>query len=164
MIVTYREISRIKFPVYSLPSNNWHRTDGLLYIDGVIVDDKNQPGATMGIRRLQSPHSNLLPINRMIKTHLGILKQSTKTFIDSNGTPFMYEKTKMCALKYLEILKVDRREAACLIWLKGIKQPFTVPRPPAHGMLWAGLLHLHGLPWMLYEYSEEQKKDTRRKV
>ena len=40
----------------------------------------------------------------------------------------------------------------------------NILKPPAAGMEWAGILHLHGLPWMLYEYSDTKLKDTRRKV
>ena len=100
----------------------------------------------------------------LINTSWVILKQSLKTFIDSNGTPFIYEKTLLCKLKYYKIRKVEQKDVASLIWCKDIKHPFTVPRPPEQGMTWAGVLHFHGLPWILYEYSEEKKKDTRRKV
>ena len=164
MIVTYRQISQIKFPIFKLPSSNWHRTDGLLFLDGEILDDKNQPGLTLGARRLQTPHENLMPLNKMISNHRGLLKQTTRIYIESSGRPFIYEKTKYCTLKYLKIKQVDLKEHACLLWLQGVKQPFTTPRPPPANMRWAGLLHLRNLPWMLYEYSEEYQKDRRRKV
>ena len=122
------------------------------------------PGDTLGIRRLQTPHKNLLRLTKQLNTHIGLLKQPTRTFIDSNGTPFIYEKTKMCTVKYFKIKKIERKEVATVIWVQGIPSPFTVPRPPEDGMIWAGILHYHGLPWLLYEYSETKKPDTRRKV
>jgi hypothetical protein len=67
-------------------------------------------------------------------------------------------------MKYLEITEVVPKGGATIIRVKGIKHPFTVPRPPDSSMKWAGILHLHGLPWMLYEYSDTKLKDTRRKV
>ena len=76
----------------------------------------------------------------------------------------MYMKTKFFDLKYLKITEVIRKDTASLIRVKGCRTPFTVPRPPSHGMQWAGILHLQGLPWMLYEYSEEKLKDTKKKV
>ncbi len=92
------------------------------------------------------------------------MKQSTPYFVDNKGVPFIYEKTVYAALKYMKIRKVERKKIATLIWVKGHNAPFTVPRPPEDGKSWAGILHLHGLPWMLYEYADEQLKDTRRKV
>jgi len=56
------------------------------------------------------------------------------------------------------------KDSATLIRVKGHNSPFTVPRPPEVGYTWAGVLHVQGLPWMLYEYSETKLKDTRRKV
>ena len=67
-------------------------------------------------------------------------------------------------LKYLKISKVELKESATLIRVRGHNSPFTVPRPPEVGYTWAGILHLKGLPWMLYEYSETKLKDTKRKV
>lgn len=163
MIITYRTINKVVFPVFTLQSDDWTLTDGLLFLEGEVIDDKNMPGDTLGKRRLQSPFT-MKPLNRSINSFVGLLKQSRKTFIDSNGVPFIYQKTKMCSLKYLKIKKIVTREIACLVYVEGCNSPFTVPRPPAEGMLWAGVLHLHGLPWELYEYSDVYKKNTRRKI
>ena len=164
MVVTFRNIKKVRFPVYKINSFNWERSDGLLFLDDVIVDDKNMPGNTLGVRRLQTPFKNLYPLNKQLNTFNGILKQKEKTFIDSNGTPFIYEKTMLCKLDYYRIKEVETKEVGSLLWCKGINSPFTIPRPPEDGMLWAGILHFHGLPWVLYEYSEEKLKTTRRKV
>lgn len=164
LLVTYRQISQIKFPIFKLPSSNWYRSDGLLFLDGSILDDKNQTGATLGARRLQTPHENLHPLRNMLATHRGLLKEGHTCYIDSSGRPFIYQKTQYCSVKYLEIKKVELKETACLLWLKGAKQPFTTPRPPSPEMKWAGVLHLRNLPWMLYDYSEEYQESKRRKV
>lgn len=164
MVITLKTVNKIKFPVYVIPSGNWDSADGLLFLDGELVDDKNMPGATLGVRRLQTPHKKLLRLTKQLSTHIGLLKQPTRTFIDSNGTPFIYEKTKMCTVKYFRIKRIERKEVATVLWVQGVPSPFTVPRPPEDGMLWAGILHYHGLPWLLYEYSETKKPDTRRKV
>jgi hypothetical protein len=164
MVITYKTLDKVRFPVYILPSGNWDKADGLLFLDGELVDDKNMPGDTLGVRRIQTPYKELMPLRRQLISPQGILKQKSKTFIDSNGTPFIYEKTKVCKLSYYKIKKVERKEVASILWLKGVNFPFTVPRPPEDGMTWAGVLHFHGLPWMLYEYSENKKPDTRRKI
>ena len=77
---------------------------------------------------------------------------------------FLYEKTHSSSLKYYKIRKVERKNSASVVWLKGINFPFKIPRPPNADTSWAGVLHLSGIPWILYEYSEFQKSDTRRKV
>lgn len=164
MVVTYKQLPKIRFPVYKLPSNNWDYVSGLLYVDGKLFDDTNMPGDTLGLRRLQTPKRELERLNRKIDSLTGILKQTSNCFIDTNGTPFIYVKTITCELKYYKIKRVDRKGVACVLWVEGVKSPFTIPRPPSEGMHYAGILHLKGLPWVLYEYSEERKKDTRRKV
>jgi hypothetical protein len=164
MVITYKTVSKLKFPVFLLSSSNWHLADGLLFLDEKLLDDRNMPGDTLGIRRAQSPHREQYPLKRAVFNHNGLLKQYTKCFIDSNGAPFIYEKTKSMPLKYLRIKKVIKKEVASLLWVEGCSHPFTIPRPPEQGMNWAGILHLHGLPWMLYEYSETKQKNTHRKV
>lgn len=164
MVITFRGIKNVCFPVYTLPSNEWELADGLFFVDGRLVDDRNMPGKTLGLRRLQTPHKELMPIRRKLDTLSGMIKQSNNCFIDTLGRPFIYEKTLNCKLSYYLIKKIDRKDVASLLWVKGVNFPFTIPRPPEDGMNWAGILHYHGLPWILYEYSETKLKDTRRKV
>ena len=165
MVVTYRNIrTLVEYPVFLLPSGVWDTQDGLLLIEDTILDDTNQQGKTLGARRMQTPHKDLFPLKRMVSSYNGILKQKTKYFIDNAGKPFVYEKTVFTQLIYLKIKKVEQKNTASLIWFKGHNRPFTVPRPPEDGYTWAGILHLHGLPWVLYEYSETKLKATRKKV
>ena len=164
MIVTYKTLDKVTFPIFILPSSNWELTDGLLYLEGELVDDRNMPGTTLGQRRLQTPHKGLMTLRKSINSLVGILKQSTLCFIDSNGFPFIYQKTKMLSLRYRKIRKIDKKTTASILWVEGWKVPFTIPRPPEPEMLWAGVLFLREYPWIIYEYSETKKKDTRRKV
>lgn len=164
MVITYRKISKVKFPVYILDSSNWHEQDGLLFIDNRLLDDKNMPGDTLGKRRLQTPFRELYPLKASLGSLLGILKQTKKTFIDTEGTTFIYEKTENCSLKYYKIRKIEQKESASVLWVKGLSFPFKIPRPPMNELQWAGILHRKGIPWMLYEYSDCKKSDTRRKV
>ena len=164
MIITYKNTNKIQFPVFLLASDNWDLVDGMLFLDNEVLDDKNQKGDTLGARRMQTAHKNLHVLKNMIMSHNGILKQSTKYFIDNKGMPFIYEKTKFAKLKYLKIKEVQLKDTATLIKVKGYNAPFTVPRPPTVGYTWVGILHLNGFPWMIYEYSETKLKDTRKKV
>ena len=163
-MLTYKQFNRITFPVYRLPSDNWYSLDGLLFVDSVIVDDKNQPGKTLGIRRLQTSFKNILPLEKACQDSLALIKNAAGPYIDSLGKCFLYEKTKWCALRYYRIRKVEKKEVASLLWLADIKFPFTIPRPPPDRVSWAGVLDLDGLPWLLYNYSSEYQKTTRRKV
>lgn len=164
MVLNYKQVERyIKFPVYSLPSGEWELADGLFFVDGELYDDKNMKGETLGIRRLQSPH-RIARLNRSLYNLISLVKQNNKYFIDSNGVAFIYEKTIYCQLKYYKIRRVDRKDVASVLWLKGVSSPFQILRPPEPGMEWAGILHFGKLPWKLYEYSENKLFDTRRKV
>lgn len=147
-----------------LYSGEWEHVDGLFFCEGKLVDDINMPGSSLGIRRVQTTYPDLFPLKKAITALNGLLKQKTQYFIDSNGTPFIYQKTKFMSLKYLKIEKVTQKDTASLITVQGVRSPFTVPRPPVYGYDWAGILHFNGLPWMLYEYSETKLKDTKRKV
>ena len=164
MVITFRDFTKITFPAFLMDSGNWEVVDGVFFCDGQVVDDRNQMGVNMGARRMQTPLKNKYELKKSVAAPNGLMKQSTPYFIDFTGKPFIYEKTKLVPLKYMKIRKVERKQIATLIWVKGHNAPFTVPRPPEDGKSWAGILHLHGIPWMLYEYADEQLKDTRRKV
>jgi len=164
MVITYKSLLKLDFPLYILPHDNWSFADGLLFLDGQIVDDRNMEGNTLGKRRLQTAFRDLYPLRSQIESFQGMLKQNVKTFIDSQGRPFIYEKTIRCTLRYYKIRKTELLDDYCLVWLAGVAPPFTVPRPPEKGFSYAGILLLGGLPWTLYEYSEKARQDTWRKV
>jgi hypothetical protein len=164
MVITYKKINNITFPVYILDSSNWHEEDGLLFVENRLLDDKNMSGDTLGRRRLQTPFRDLYPLKFSLGGLLGIIKQKKKTFVDSKGEPFIYEKTENFSLKYYKIRKIEQKERASVLWVKGLNLPFKIPRPPMNDLQWAGILHRRGIPWMLYEYSEMKLKDTIRKV
>ena len=42
MVITYKNLHKLVFPVFLLDSGNWDTSDGLLFIDGEVLDDKNQ--------------------------------------------------------------------------------------------------------------------------
>jgi hypothetical protein len=164
MVITYKHLLKLEFPIYILPHDDWSFSDGLLFLDGKVVDDTNMEGNTIGKRRLQTPFTDLFPLRSQLDSFQGLLKQNKNTFIDSNGIPFIYEKTIRCDLRYYRIHKKELRDDCCVLWLVGVHQPFTVPRPPEREYSFAGVLLLGGLPWVLYDYSQIAKKDTWRKV
>ena len=66
MVLTYKDIQRILFPVFSLPSSNIILSDGILYIDNYIIDDRNMEAETLGLRRLKTPMKPLYKLNKAI--------------------------------------------------------------------------------------------------
>lgn len=169
MAITYRDFGRILFPVYPIPNfkdhSMWSDKDGLLRINDQIVDDKNQDGYTIGKRRLQSPFKNLYPLKTCANDFVSVLKCNNSFFIDNRGLLFSYEKTKFVPLKYKKITKITRKDDfGSLLSIDNSKESFKIPRPPPEEMEWVGLLYLFDLPWLPYEYSENRKKDTRRKI
>jgi len=164
MAITYKSIPKVKFPVFILPRDGWYSRDGILFLESFIIDDTNMPGNSLGLRRLQTPHENLLPIKRSVNDLPALLKQKSKFFIDSSGAVFSYEKTIYCSLKYYRIKEIVKQETSSLLKIQGINSPFIIIRPPEPDRYWVGILHLGTLPWMIYEYSRHKKPDTRRKV
>tara|TARA_R110000764_G_C10935620_1_gene375561 strand:- start:470 stop:964 length:495 start_codon:yes stop_codon:yes gene_type:complete len=164
VVITLKGVRNVEFPVYILPHDDWSFSDGLMFMDGRVVDDRNMKGDTLGVRRLQTSYPAMFPLKRQIDSFNGLLKQNQKTFIDSKGRPFIYEKSTWCTLQYSRIKKKELRDEYCLLWLENTSTPFSVPRPPEANMAFAGVLYLSGLPWILYEYSDSRKKKTRRKV
>lgn len=164
MLVTYRTLKNVTFPAYLLHSSNWDLRDGMLFLDNQVLDDRNMPGDTLGKRRLQTPFRGLYQIKKAVMSPVGIVKQSNQAYIDNLGKIFIYEKTRMVPLKYHKIRKVELKETYSLVWIMGFNFSFKVPRPPKSEYTWAGVLHVDGFPWLLYEYSKEKLKDTQRKI
>lgn len=138
--------------------------DGILFIDTQVVDDTKMPGKTLGIRRLQCGRKDLFKLKRAILDIPGLLKIRGHYFIDSNGTPLIYEKTMSSKLKAYRIKRVERKEEASLLWLDKVNFPITIPRPPLNNPRWARLLHRADTPWLLYDYISTYTKDTYRRV
>ena len=129
---------KIHYPIYII-SEEPEEIDGLLLIGDQIVDDKNMPGETLGLRRLQTPMKSKYPLRYQIDDEIGMMKHRGKHFIDSNGVVVVF-------------------------WFKDVPFPFIEARPPETGMSWAGILYKKGIPWKIWEFCEEKKKDTWRKI
>lgn len=165
MLVTFNTIYRVTFPVYMIPTNDWERVDSLVYIEGVPVDDRSIDSPSLGIRRLRSPHrKNFLPLKRSVANHIGIIKSNHKFFIDSKGYCFAYEKRRLSSVKYYRIKKVEQKKKASIVKLVGLRETFTVARPPGPEAKWAGIIYISSFPWDIYEFSEEKQSDIRRKI
>jgi hypothetical protein len=158
-------IADLTFPLFILPQDtDIEEIDGILFADGKCLDDKNTAGSTLGKRRLRTPYPNIYPLNKAVHDIPSLLKSSAKRFINEQGQVFNYEKSRMVPLKYHFIKKIRTKETASLVWIEDINFPFEVPRPPDASMTCAGILYERSHPWLLYEFSEQMKKDTKRKI
>ena len=163
--ITYKTHERVNFPAYKLPHGNYEEADGLVFMDDLLLDDRNVDRDTLGQRRLLTPHEyqGMFKLKKAADSLLGLIK-NPGFYIDSSGSFFYYEKTKFAPLRYYKIKRVDRKSVASILWFYEVDSSFVVPRPPPGDMMWAGILFLYDAPWILYEYSREKQKDTRRKI
>ena len=164
MLVTYKDFRKLKFPLFVLPSDDWYITDNVLFLDGKVVDERNMPGKSLGIRRLQCQRSDLYPLKRIIFSLPELIQCKTKHFIDVQGKPFTYMKTMNSRLKSYRISRIERKEKASLLHLRGIQFPITIERPPLGEPEYVRMLHLYGEPWLVYNYARSPEKDTYRRV
>ena len=165
LFLTYRNFDKITFPAYKLPSDNVSSVDGILTVDGHILDDKNMSGKTLGVRRLQSPHyENMYTPRRIVSDRLPLILRGSGTYIDNAGKVFTYQKTKFCKLKYHRILNIEKKRTYSLLSIAGTPVQWEIPYPPDPEFTYVGVLYKGGHPWLLYEYVKVKKKDTRRKI
>mgnify|MGYP003140547779 FL=1 len=155
---------KIIFPVFVLHTDNIELIDGILFIDNQILDDTNMLGDTLGKRRLQTPMKGLYNLKYMVEDISELIQHQGKYYIDNVG--FFFEKIKRTKvnLKYHKILRVEKKNIVSMLWIKNCPFPFPLKRPLPENASWAGVLYRRGVPWVLYDLQEEQKKDTWRKI
>ncbi len=158
------KLEDIRFPLYVVHSDEVIRRDGVLWVDGAVLDDTNVEGQSIGERRLRTPLKNLYDLKYQIEDFGGLMKHRGRFYIDSTGKFFIYEKSKSAKLKYHLIGKLEQKDVATLMWIQGIPFPFELPRPPDHTMRYAGILYINDKPSFVYEFSSTLKKDSWRKI
>lgn len=152
------------FPIYVIHSDNVELIDGILWLDDQVLDDKNMEGETLGQRRLQTPMKSIYPLRYMLEDEVAMMRHKRKTFIDNEGRVFSYEKTKTVKIHYHKIRKREKKGVATVLWLKDCPFPFAEKSPPSEELTWAGVMYLEGFPWKIFNFTEERKKSTWRKI
>lgn len=163
MYINYENINDITFPVFGVNSDDFFLQDGLLFLDNIVLDDRNQIGETIGARRAQSPHKKY-PIRYCYNDFISMLRGRHRIFIDNKGFWFVYEKTKYCKVEFHRIKKVVKKDTLSYLDVVSINFPVIVNRPPPEGKAWVGMLYVDGVPWMPYEYSETYCKPFKRMI
>lgn len=164
MYRTAKDLRQIVFPVYALPDDSWYKQDGLLLLDGLILDETNMPGSSLGIRRLQCGRSDLFKLRKGYTSLKSMLASGKKHFIDSAGIPFTYIKTQRLPLIHHAIQSIEARETYSIVILKGVASRFKIPRPPLNEVFWARVLYYGPSPWVLYDLRAERTKNSFRRV
>lgn len=163
--ITYQSIHLIQFPIYPINSDNLDWTDGLVYLDGDILDDTNQLGKTLGQRRLQTPFMGLYTLKNMGRDYLSLLHGRTgQYYIDNLGTIFFYEKTRFAKIQPCKIIEVQLKDTYTAIKVAKVNSLVVVPRAPRQEHKWANMLFIDNLPWKIHSFSEEKDKARRIKI
>ena len=133
-----------------------------------IIDDRNLPQATLGLRRLalKSSGVQLYPIRNAIYflTDLIKLGKSVSWFVDSAGRVFQYQKNtraKLQTRKVKQILPADG--LGCVVELEGLSHRFKSLRRPQEHEIYAQVLKL-GMGFLFYGFCSEHKPDSWRMV
>ena len=139
--------------------------DGVLKAEGLVLDERNMPGKTLGLRRLQCGRSDLYPLKKAVLNRVNLIKSRKSLFIDNYGTIVRYEKTKYLPLKHFHIERIEGKGGSfSLVWCYNCNCPFKIPRPPIDDYEWCRILTFNGFPWILYDFVSNKGSDTRRKV
>ena len=126
MRITHKDLNSLKYPLFRLPNHNITIKDGIVRLDGQIIDDRNMPGETLGKRRLQTPFKNLGELKAAVDGPAGVIKSPSGTmFLDSLGEVLYYEKTIWARLNYRKITKVKKLTTHSLLFFHGVSKPFT---------------------------------------
>lgn len=133
-----------------------------------IVDDKSQPGATLGIRRLNMKVSgtSLYPIRTSVYFLGDLIKLSDSEtwFIDNTGKLFQHKKFRRAKLQIKKIKKVlPGTGIGCVLELEGIASRFKCMSHPEPHQKYAGVLFIDN-GYILYGLYESEAKETWRLV
>ncbi len=177
----FTTLSEIVWPVFKLAEKQPVQRDGLVffyteYVDNNnqasltarLVDDKNLPQQTLGLRRLalKAQGEKLYPIRTAIYLLADLIKlgKSTTWFIDSSGRVFQYEKNtraKLTTKRIRQVLPADG--IGCVLELEGISSRFPSLHRPEEHERYARVLQL-GMGFLFYGFSEGIKPDSWRMV
>ena len=151
-----------QFPFFILTSDEVRYEDGLLLYNEKVLDDRNQPGKTLGQRRLQTPH-RLFPLKKCVRGFVELIDSNKRHFIDNKGFSFTYIKTKLVDVKSYEIIRKISKGTFTVIVCKDINFFFAIPAFPRSSE-WAQIIELDNLPWKLYSTSDDYIEKHKRKI
>jgi len=165
----HKDFSDIEFPIFTITSTYKRIWDefNIKYIEtqnGIyILDNKNLKGDTLGERRLKITTGSRYIPRKAYYNITQLIKSKTKTYIDNTGCVFTYRKTRTVPLKYYKVTDVVSTEEGCILSFKGINFKLKTNCREAYEINYIGLL-ITNMGYILYDTSEEKKRDTIRKI
>jgi len=166
MEITYKKIPLINFPVFGLLNTaDIYVEDGILFFGGSVLDDRNQDGETLGMRRLQTPLTNLYRLKYCFP-ELGNMLTNKKfnVYIDNKGFCFKYLKTKYMDVVCHKIKEVQLQDTHTLIKMHRVHFPLITQAPPPSWAKWVSVIYIGKHPWLPYEYNAEHCPNRKRKI
>lgn len=159
---TIKSLHEINYPAFKIEQEPFF-IDGLVFLNGRVIDDQNVSRETLGERRLLTSH-DLGPLRKTRWDLIDIVKDQGPDlwYIDNLGSVINYRRTTYENLVCHAIKDVIYRDTYSLILLDGINFPIVVKRPPVGS--YGQMLYYRGLPWKLYRILPEAVKTTRKKV
>jgi hypothetical protein len=178
------QLPEIVWPVFRLKEEQPHQKDGVVfyYYESIkdtdealvhrqsikIVDDKNIPGATLGIRRMQflDSETKLFPIRTAIYFLADLIKlaKTTTWFIDTTGRVFQYKKSHRAKLQSFKLKKiVPSCGMGCVVELESKANRFKSMVYPQPEQAYAVVATFNRIE-LLYGFSETPIKPTWRMV
>lgn len=170
-------LTEIVYPVFKIGSERPTQEDGVtlfmrLYEDGVnkykVVDDKNLPGETLALRRLQLMKEGV-PL-KSLGTAMFFLGDLIKIavprlwLIDSIGNVFQYKKSISTKLQFKKITYVHKiSTGGAILEIEGMPNRFKCMFAPTPNETYAGVLK-HGMTYILYGLYEQKYDDTVRRI
>lgn len=161
-------MNNLVFPLYHIRHSYIFTEDNIISVKtdhGVFtLDNKNLKGNTLGERRLrlqEKPYT----LKKVFYTLSDIVVHTHKhkVYIDSLGNIFNYTKKRRVSLQYRKIENIEIQESRLLCDCVGINKPIEIPFIPAIMPMYLGLLYFEK-DYLLYELSQEKKKDSWRLI
>lgn len=165
----HKTFSDIEFPIFTITPTYKRIWDefGVKYIETdsgtYILDNKNMKGDNLGERRLRIKNGSRYIPRKVYHSITQLIKSNNKTYIDNTGSVFTYRKTRNVPLRYYKVMDVVHREEGCILLIKNINFKLRVSCKDAYDIKYIGLLNTD-TGYILYDTSDEKKKDTTRKI
>lgn len=166
---------KIQFPIYPLKAEP-QLIDNILFTennkgDYLVIDNKNMPGATLGIRRIQHikasssdiVYRKLFVLKYPIHNFISILHKGVFRFIDSSGKVYNYIKTKFVPLETYKLKSYQVFPEGYVIHVHNLHCSFFSNRAPNLQEKYVQVLRM-GRGFLMYGFSTEFKKTTRMKI
>lgn len=160
----------LNFPLYSITKTYkriWTELN-VLYIKTqsgtYVLDNKNLSGDNVGKRRIKIQSSELYKPRKVYYNLSQLLHAKGNIFMDNDGVVFKYKKTQYAPLTYYKVQNVTQaKDGECILEVPQINYSYKINCRKAYSIEYIGILATE-YGFIPYEFSEEYKKPTRRKL